>query len=46
MGFPKSHKFEGIISDTSAYQQFGNSVVVPVATLIAKSVVDQLKTLK
>ncbi len=45
MGFPKSHNFEGI-SDTEAYKQFGNSVVVPVATLLAQSLVQQLKELK
>ena len=44
-GFSKSHKFHGV-SDTEAYKQFGNSVVVPVATLLAKALVDQLKSLK
>jgi len=45
MGFPKSHKFKGV-SDTEAYKQFGNSVVVPVATILAKEIVEQLKVLK
>ena len=43
MGFPKSHKFEGV-ADTEAYKQFGNAVVVPVAQAIAESVVKQLKS--
>jgi len=41
MGFPKRYKFKGI-SDTEAYKQFGNAVVVPVANLLAQSVVEQL----
>jgi len=41
MGFPKRYKFRGI-SDTEAYKQFGNAVVVPVAKLMAQSVVEQL----
>ena len=45
MGFPKSHNFNGV-SETEAYKQFGNSVVVPVATIIAQSLIDQLKSLK
>jgi len=45
MGFPKSHKFGGI-SDTEAYRQFGNSVVIPVATVLAKTMVEQLRGLK
>jgi DNA (cytosine-5)-methyltransferase 1 len=45
MGFPKSHNFDGV-SDTQAYMQFGNAVVVPLATLLAKEVVNQLKSLK
>ena len=44
MGFPKSHNFKGV-SDTEAYKQFGNSVVVPVAQIIAKSIVEQLNSL-
>ncbi len=34
MGFPDSFKIE--VSDTQAYRQFGNSVVVPVMTEIAR----------
>jgi DNA (cytosine-5)-methyltransferase 1 len=34
MGFPDS--FEIPVSDTQAYRQFGNSVVVPVIEAIAK----------
>ena len=45
MGFPKSHNFNGI-SDTEAYKQFGNSVVIPVATLLAEAMIEQLKSLK
>jgi DNA (cytosine-5)-methyltransferase 1 len=41
MGFPEW--FQIPVSDTQAYKQFGNSVVVPVATAVARSVVDALK---
>jgi DNA (cytosine-5)-methyltransferase 1 len=41
MGYPDSFKI--IVSDTQAYRQFGNSVVVPVVERIAKSVVDTLQ---
>jgi DNA (cytosine-5)-methyltransferase 1 len=34
MGFPDS--FQIPVSDTQAYRQFGNSVVVPVITVIAR----------
>lgn len=34
MGYPESHKIT--VSDTQAYRQFGNSVVVPVVTAIAE----------
>ncbi len=34
MGFPDSYKI--VVSDTQAYKQFGNSVVVPVVEAIAK----------
>ena len=37
MGFPDS--FQIPVSDTQAYRQFGNSVVVPVVTAIAKEMV-------
>jgi DNA (cytosine-5)-methyltransferase 1 len=38
MGFdrPRSHKFKIPVSDTQAYKQFGNSVVVPVFQAIAE----------
>jgi len=38
MGFEKPHeeKFRIPVSDTQAYQQFGNSVVVPVFDAVAK----------
>jgi DNA (cytosine-5)-methyltransferase 1 len=41
MGYPKS--FEIPVSDTQAYRQFGNSVVVPVVERIAKKVVQELQ---
>lgn len=41
MGFPKDFKFP--VSDTQAYRQCGNSVVVPVVEAIAKNVVASLK---
>lgn len=34
MGFPDSFKI--VVSDTQAYKQFGNSVVVPVISAVAK----------
>lgn len=41
MGFPK--KFKIPVSDTQAYRQFGNSVVVPVVERIAKRVIATLR---
>ena len=41
MGYPDS--FEIPVSDTQAYRQFGNSIVVPVITKIAKKVVSVLE---
>lgn len=41
MGFPDT--FQIPVSDTQAYQQFGNSVVVPVVERLALSVVEALK---
>ncbi len=41
MGFPADFKIP--VSDTQAYKQFGNSVVVPVVEKIAMSVVETLK---
>lgn len=40
MGFPDS--FEIPVSDTQAYKQFGNSVVVPVVEAVARRVADVL----
>jgi DNA (cytosine-5)-methyltransferase 1 len=40
MGYPKDFKIP--VSDTQAYKQFGNSVVVPVVERIAKAVVSTL----
>jgi DNA (cytosine-5)-methyltransferase 1 len=41
MGYPADMKIP--VSDTQAYRQFGNSVVVPVVERIAKAVVKTLK---
>ena len=41
MGYPANFKIP--VSDTQAYKQFGNSVVVPVVERIAKRVVEILK---
>ena len=41
MGFPEW--FQIPVSDTQAYKQFGNSVVVPAATAVALQVVEALK---
>jgi len=41
MGYPESFKI--VCSDTKAYKQFGNSVVVPVVEAIAKQVVKSLE---
>jgi DNA (cytosine-5)-methyltransferase 1 len=40
MGYPDTHKIP--VSDTQAYRQFGNSVVVPVVEAVAKTVVKAL----
>lgn len=40
MGYPESHKI--LVSDTQAYRQFGNSVVVPVVERIAGAVIKAL----
>ena len=42
MGYPAGFKIPASMSDTQAYKQFGNSVVVPVVSRIAKSVVKAL----
>ena len=42
-GFPDSFKIP--VSDTQAYQQFGNSVVVPLMANVAKLIVRKLKEL-
>jgi len=41
MGFPAD--FEIPVSDTQAYRQFGNSVVVPLVEMIARQVVEALQ---
>jgi len=40
MGYPESHKIP--VSDTQAYRQFGNSVVMPIVAKIASEVVAAL----
>ncbi|MEY3895478.1 MAG: (cytosine-5-)-methyltransferase, partial [Verrucomicrobiota bacterium] len=40
MGYPDSYKIT--VSDTQAYRQFGNSVVVPVVERIAEAVIETL----
>ena len=39
MGFP--NEFEICVSDTQAYRQFGNAVVVPVIRFLAEEIVRQ-----
>ncbi len=42
MGYPENFKIT--VSDTQAYRQFGNSVVVPVVERLARAVIDTLQT--
>lgn len=42
-GFPDTFKI--VVSDTQAYKQFGNSVVVPLITEIAKKIIDKIDQL-
>jgi DNA (cytosine-5)-methyltransferase 1 len=42
MGYPDNYKL--VVSDTQAYRQFGNSVVVPVVERIAEAVMASLNT--
>ncbi len=44
MGFPD--EFEIVVSDTQAYKQFGNSVVVPVMEAVAKIMAPRIADLK
>src|SRR3989344_5113119 len=41
MGFPDSYKI--LVSDTQAYKQFGNSIVVPAVSVVAQQVASTLK---
>jgi DNA (cytosine-5)-methyltransferase 1 len=43
-GFPESYKI--VVSDTQAYKQFGNSVVVPLMGAVAKLVMEKLDELE
>lgn len=42
-GFPDTFKIP--VSDTQAYKQFGNSVVVPLVTSVAEKIVEKLSTM-
>ncbi len=44
MGF--SDKFKITVSDTQAYRQFGNAVVVPIAEVIAKKIIQTMNDYK
>jgi DNA (cytosine-5)-methyltransferase 1 len=44
MGFPETHKI--VVSDTQAYRQFGNAVVVPVVRHVAASLLLQTAQVK
>jgi len=44
MGFPESFKIK--VSDTQAYKQFGNSVVVSVVKLFSENMMNFLKTIQ
>ena len=43
-GYPESFKI--IVSDTQAYKQFGNSVVVPLITQIASCIICKIEQLE
>lgn len=43
-GYPDDFKI--VVSDTQAYKQFGNSVVVPLISSVASLIVEKLNTLK
>lgn len=43
-GFPETYRI--MVSDTQAYKQFGNSVVVPLASEIAGNVIEKLRELE
>lgn len=43
-GFPEDYKI--VVSDTNAYKQFGNSVVVPLVTAVAKNIIETLQDLE
>ncbi len=43
-GFPDSYQI--VVSDTQAYKQFGNAVVVPLVTAVAKSIVKKVRELE
>jgi DNA (cytosine-5)-methyltransferase 1 len=44
MGYPATFKIT--VSDTQAYKQFGNSVVVPVIRAVAKIMEPHIRTLQ
>jgi DNA (cytosine-5)-methyltransferase 1 len=46
MGFPEHFRIPTQVSDTQAYRQFGNSVVVPVVHAIADAMKPYVVSLK
>ncbi|MBY0477971.1 MAG: DNA cytosine methyltransferase [Chitinophagaceae bacterium] len=42
-GFPDWYKVEGVVSDASAYKQFGNSVAVPAIQATAELVIEKIQ---
>ena len=43
-GFPDTFKI--VVSDTQAYKQFGNSVVVPLMSDVAGLIIDKISTME
>jgi DNA (cytosine-5)-methyltransferase 1 len=44
MGYPDTYRIP--VSDTQAYKQFGNSVIVPVVTELARTMLPHIRSLK
>jgi DNA (cytosine-5)-methyltransferase 1 len=44
MGYPDTYRIP--VSDTQAYKQFGNSVIVPVITELALTMLPHIRALK
>lgn len=45
-GFPDEFKYEGVVSDSQAYKQFGNAVTVNVAEALARQILDFIPLLR